>query len=165
MKQIMFTIFLILSFFSLQAPKAYQNEKVIYQQWQDQKFVENIRNTEFSADNLHRLIDILCKHPDIVYAQARLESGEFKSKLSKDYNNYFGMKMAKVRPTTAIEEQMEHAAYNHWSESIYDYMLYQQYYENLIGVDLNYVDYLYFLKMYGYAHDKQYIQKLKTKLQ
>jgi flagellum-specific peptidoglycan hydrolase FlgJ len=165
MKKMMLIILLILSSFSLQAPKVYQDEKAIYQQWQDLKFVENIRNTEFSADNLHRLIDILCKNPDIVFAQAKLESRDFKSKLFLDYNNIFGMKKPSVRPTTATGWAMGHAAYSHWSESVEDMVLYQQYYETILGIDFNYIDYMYFLKMYGYAQDKYYVKKLSIILQ
>jgi flagellum-specific peptidoglycan hydrolase FlgJ len=153
---------LILCSFLLQAPVQWQDEEKIYRDWQDRKFLENRQQTEFSADNLKRLITILCKHPDIVYAQARLESGEFKSRLFLDYNNLFGMRLPLVRQTTATGRAMGHAVYKHWSESVYDYMLYQQYYESLIGVDFNYIDYYYFLKMYGYACDRHYIKKLQT---
>jgi uncharacterized FlgJ-related protein len=162
MKKMITIILLILSCFILQAPVEVQDKIKLYNDFQDRKFIENISNTEFSSKNLQRLINILCKHPEIVYNQARLESNEFKSRLFLDYNNLFGMKVPSVRQTTAIGEAMGHAQYRHWSESVYDYMLYQQYYESLIGVDFNYIDYYYFLKMYGYARDKQYVKKLKN---
>ena len=65
-------------------------------------------------------------HPDIVYAQALLETGGFKSRVCKDNNNLFGMKVPRKRPTTAMNNS-GYAKYTHWSESIKDYKLYQDY--------------------------------------
>lgn len=64
------------------------------------------------------------KHPEIVLAQARLESGNFTSSIFLENNNLFGMKKAYSRPTTAVGEARGHAVYNSWQQSLADYALY-----------------------------------------
>jgi hypothetical protein len=66
-------------------------------------------------------------HPDIVYAQAMLESGNLKSKLVKTNNNLFGMRKPKIRKTTATESKYKYAKYDHWTSSVEDYKLWQDY--------------------------------------
>lgn len=67
------------------------------------------------------------KYPHIVLAQAKLESGTFTSKIFKQNNNMFGMRMPRQRPTTAISEQNGFAMYRDWKDCLYDYALYQAY--------------------------------------
>lgn len=68
------------------------------------------------------------KYPDIVFAQAILETGHFTSPLFKESNNLFGMKMPSKRETLAIgKERRGFAVFNHWSTSINDYLLWQNY--------------------------------------
>lgn len=64
------------------------------------------------------------RHPEIVLAQARLETGYFSSTIFKENNNLFGMKRAYSRPTTAEGTNNGHASYSHWKESLIDYALY-----------------------------------------
>ena len=65
------------------------------------------------------------EHPDIVYAQALLESGNLKSKLVKTNNNLFGMRKPSTRITTAIGTKHNYAKYVDWVSSIKDYKLWQ----------------------------------------
>ena len=65
------------------------------------------------------------KFPDVVMAQAILESGSFTSKLAKHYNNLFGMRLAKLRRTTAVGERYGYARYLSWKDSVKDYKLWQ----------------------------------------
>jgi len=67
------------------------------------------------------------KYADIVYAQAILESGNLKSNLVKRNNNVFGMRKPLYRETTAYAKVRGYAAYSHWTHSILDYKLYQDY--------------------------------------
>ena len=86
------------------------------------------------------------KHPDIVYAQAILETGNLRSKVCKEYNNLFG-----------LWDSRNHCYYsfNHWSESVVAYIDYiQDRYEPPS-------DYYKFLSDIGYAEDPDYINKLK----
>lgn len=86
------------------------------------------------------------KHPNIVYAQAVLETGYFKSNLCKEKNNLFGLYNSKSK---------EFYAFDHWSESVIAYKDFLQY---------RYIppnDYYNFLDSIGYAEDPEYINKLK----
>ena len=97
------------------------------------------------------------KFPEIVYAQAILESGNFNSAVFKKYNNVFGMKRSSERPTTALYYENGYAVYRTWRESVLDYALYQSYYHN----DIDSVE-EYYRALSNYAEDTLYINKLKT---
>lgn len=94
----------------------------------------------------------------IVYAQAVLETGHFKSDSFKNGNNLFGMKVAKQRPTTAIGEYLGHAKYSSWKQSVMDYALYQSKYLSKIKSKEEYFSYL----QKNYAEDPGYIKKIKS---
>jgi flagellum-specific peptidoglycan hydrolase FlgJ len=114
---------------------------------------------EFTEDNLKNLISKLhLKYPEIVYAQAVLESGHFKSQSFKIGNNLFGMKKAYRRPSVNIGEYLKHAKYYSWEESVIDYGLYQA---TFIFTIKSKEDYFNYLKK-NYAGDPEYITKLKT---
>jgi uncharacterized FlgJ-related protein len=75
--------------------------------------------SRFSEEKLLILLkELNIKNYQVVYAQAVLETGHFKSKSFKEGNNLFGMKVAKQRPTTAVGEYLGHAKYNSWQESV-----------------------------------------------
>jgi uncharacterized FlgJ-related protein len=75
-----------------------------------------------------KLVEYDIKHPDVVFAQALLESANFTSKLFKTQNNLFGMKLAMKRKTTAVgKNKSGYAKYNSVDDSIYDYYLFQEY--------------------------------------
>lgn len=86
------------------------------------------------------------EHSDIVYKQAILETGNFKSDLCVNKNNLFGLYDSKNK---------EYYSFNHWTESVKAYKKYIQY--RYKGNE----DYYHFLSRIGYAEDKQYISKLK----
>jgi uncharacterized FlgJ-related protein len=161
MKKMIIMILLIFTSLTLQAPAEKQDTKQLVQKWQDDLFLEEIINTEFTRENLQKMISLLVKHPDIVYKQAILETGWFTSESFLVYNNCFGMKVPRIRPTTALGWAMKHARYEHWSESVYDYLLYQKYYEQILDIDLDTVDYYDFLKRHGYSENKKYIKTLR----
>jgi uncharacterized FlgJ-related protein len=72
------------------------------------------------------LVRLDVKFPDIVLAQTILESGNFSSKVAKQNNNLFGMRMPKVRETTAIGQRYGYARYYNWKDSVKDYKLWQE---------------------------------------
>ena len=82
-------------------------------------------------------------HPTIVLAQARLETGNFKSDRCRRDHNLFGMKRGR-----------RYAKYSNWRESVKDY-------KQRISSRYKGGDYYAFLRRIGYASDKQYINKLK----
>lgn len=94
------------------------------------------------------------KHPEIVYAQAVLETGNFKSQLCVQHNNLFGLYNSR---------KSRYFKYNHWSESVKGYKNMIQYrYKEDIKKPPNNEDYYNFLHRIGYAEDKDYINKIKN---
>jgi hypothetical protein len=80
----------------------------------------------FSEEALIELIkDCNIKYPHIVLAQAKVESGNFKSRIFKQNNNLFGMRKAHVRVTTAQGDKDTFAYYRDWMDCVYDYAMYQ----------------------------------------
>lgn len=120
----------------------------------------NNRN-DFSQDKLVTMLnDLNVRFPHIVLAQARLETGGYKSRIFKENNNLFGMKQATVRVNTAAGTQHNHAYYDTWKESVYDYAFYQTRY--LSGAKSE-SEYLYVLGQ-SYAEDPSYVEKLKKEI-
>jgi hypothetical protein len=117
-----------------------------------------IHGEKFSEEALIRLLkDCHIKYPHIVLAQAKLESGDFKSKMFRQNFNMFGMKLARQRITTALGEKSGHAYYRDWIDCVHDYGMYQS---AMMCNVANEVE--YFIKLdERYAEDTTYISKLK----
>lgn len=116
------------------------------------------QDTTFSEVALvHYLEELNIKYPDIVYAQAKLESGNFNSPLFKLNNNLFGMTTISNRPTTCKGSKYGFAYFNTWKDSTLDYLIYQCLYLN----DKTYEEYLQYLDSV-YAEDEEYINKIKN---
>jgi uncharacterized FlgJ-related protein len=115
-----------------------------YNEFSEQKLIEKINQLNF-------------KYPHIILAQAKLESGNFKSTIFLENNNLFGMKEAKLRVNLAKGTNREHAYYDSWQESIYDYALYYSTYLYKIKTEGEYFEYL----RQNYAEDSTYVQRLK----
>jgi uncharacterized FlgJ-related protein len=114
--------------------------------------------TKFTPEKLKQyLVELNIKFPHIVYAQTKLETGNFESKIFRENNNLFGMKVARIRPTTNKGEQYNHAVFNNWRESVVDYALYQASYLRDIKTETQYYEYL----AKNYAEDTNYISKIK----
>jgi hypothetical protein len=95
--------------------------------------------------------------PEYVYAQARLESGNYTSNVFIENNNLFGMTTVGNRTTTAIGSNHGFAVYYNWRESVLDYLIYQFLYMG----DKTEDEYLQHLTKY-YATDSLYIFKIKN---
>ena len=80
---------------------------------------------------------------EIVLAQARLETGNFTSKLCKTKHNIFG-----------IKHGGRYASYRRWQDCITDY-------KKCISSRYHGGDYYAFLKRIGYASDRQYLAKVR----
>jgi len=112
----------------------------------------------FSKEKLVKMLkDLKIKQPHIVMAQSIVETGKWKSNIFLENNNLFGMKQAKSRVTTAKGTQNNHAYYNHWRESVYDYAFYQSRYLHSLKTEADYFQYL----SASYAEDPDYINVLK----
>jgi len=96
----------------------------------DEKIIVINEGDEFTEQKLvDYILELNIKFPDIAFAQARYESGNFGTNPNADLfetnHNLFGMKVATARPTTNIGEQYGHALYNNWRMSVMDYALWQ----------------------------------------
>jgi len=98
------------------------------------------------------------KHPDIVLAQAILESGYLSSQIFIENNNLFGMRFPERRPTVAIGENKGYSIYNCWMGSVKDYKLFQEFlFKRKEKTRDEYFDYLDRI----YAEDPNYVPFLK----
>ena len=86
------------------------------------------------------------KHKDIVYAQAVLETGHFKSNICLNYNNLFGLYDSKSK---------DYYKFNHWTESI---IAYKEWVQTKYQPPNNYYT---FLEEINYAEDENYTKLLK----
>ena len=125
-----------------------QEERLIvireYNEFSETKLIEKIRQLNF-------------RYPHIILAQAKLESGHFKSTIFLENNNMFGMKEAKLRANLAKGTNRGHAYYETWQESVIDYALYYSSYLRSIKTEGEYFEYL----RQNYAEDPTYVQRLK----
>ena len=97
------------------------------------------------------------RQPHIVMAQSIIETGHWKSNIFRENHNLFGMREARVRINTAIGTQNNHAYYETWMESIYDYAFYQCRYLGTIKTEKEYYSYL----SANYAEDPDYVNVVK----
>ena len=86
------------------------------------------------------------EHKDIVYAQAVLETGHFKSKVCLKYNNLFGLYNSKEK---------RYCKFNHWTESV---VAYKEWIQKTYQPPNNYYA---FLEEISYAEGKSYTRLLK----
>lgn len=82
-------------------------------------------------------------HSNIVLAQAKLETGNFKSDLVKSHQNIFGLKIGN-----------KYRKYAHWTKCVEDY-------NNRISKRYTGGDYYAFLNRIGYAENPNYTKLLK----
>ena len=109
-----------------------------------------IDKLELNKDNFFLVCEIYdIKFPEIVYAQARLESGNFKSKLFQSKNNFLGLYNSKIK---------DFYEFDHWTDCLMGYRDLLQFKYN--GDD-NQETYYKFLKDLPYAMDPEYIQKVR----
>lgn len=112
----------------------------------------------FSKEKMATMLnDLNVKFPWIPMAQSMIETGQWKSEVFLENNNLFGMREAKSRITTSIGTNLNHAEYNSWRESVYDYAFYQSRYLGNIKSESEYYQYL----AASYAEDPGYIKKVK----
>ena len=97
------------------------------------------------------IIELNIKHPDVVLKQAKIESGNFKSKVFLENNNMFGFKKVFKRANTQVDTNRGYAVYDSWQECVIDYALYQTY----SAKNLSREEYIIFLGKH-YAEDPNY---------
>lgn len=82
-------------------------------------------------------------HAEIVLAQARLETGNFTSKLCRTKHNIFGIRSGRT-----------YKSYRHWRDCVADY-------KRRISSRYRGGDYYAFLRCIGYAEDRAYEAKVR----
>ena len=110
---------------------------------QPEFFLEETPNVErlFKACDYYGI-----KHPEVVVAQALLESGFFRSDLCIDHHNLFGLYNSYVD---------DYYHFDHWTESV-------KAYRDKVQYKYDDGDYYEWLQELGYAKDTLYIPKVKN---
>lgn len=117
-----------------------------------------LHEEECNEINLRALIKKMnLRFEDVIVAQYKLESTSGTSQVFKENHNLFGMKVAKLRPTTALGENLNHAYYKNWQDCVVDYAFWQI--QNAKNID-NESEYLQLLDGM-YAEGDNYSKKLK----
>jgi hypothetical protein len=106
------------------------------------KYIPKLDST-FSQEALVEYVYSLnVRFPHIILAQAHLESGKFTSGIFLKNNNLFGMRQARLRPTTNKGSRNGFAKYDHWRDSVMDYILYYAVYMHKFKTEEAYYAYL-----------------------
>ena len=114
---------------------------------------------KFSKKALYSFILSLgIEYPDIVYAQAKIESANFHSKLFRHQNNLFGMTYPGRTKSVAIGLKNGYNVYNSWQASVIDYKLWQA---RMIHKIDNEQDYLFYLQEHYADNGEEYIILIK----
>lgn len=117
-----------------------EKEDSVSVQWRQNHFL-------LSKENLYNeLVAQGVDFPEIVTAQAVLETGHFKSYACLQQNNLFGLRNNKGN----------YMSFPHWTDAVAAYKKYIQRYNHPVPED-----YYVYLQELGYAEDPQYIDKLK----
>ena len=114
-----------------------------YSEVQDASFLHG----ELNDSTLYLALEYYnIKHPRIVLAQAKLETGNYTSKHCINRNNLFGLYNSRKK---------EYFSFEHWHHSV---KAYKDMIEYKHRDDEDYYD---FLLRIGYAEDPEYISKIK----
>lgn len=117
-----------------------EKEDSVSVQWRQNHFL-------LSEENLYNeLVAQGVDYPEIVTAQALLETGHFKSYACLQQNNLFGLR----------DNKGKYMSFPHWTDAVAAYKKYIQRYNHPVPED-----YYAYLQELGYAEDPQYIDKLK----
>ena len=106
---------------------------------------------------LDYIISLNIRFPKVVLAQAKLETGNYKSHVFQTKKNLFGMKLAKSRPTTGQGSGAGYAHYKSWKESVIDYALLQTSYYRHCRTEQQYMEQL----QRTYCENNMYIVHLR----
>jgi len=138
----------------------YQAETVNTIPTENPKATQEIK--EFSKEGFEKeFYGYSWRYPHIVYAQAILESNDFKSEIFLRNNNMFGMRKAKSRLTTADQSyEGSYAKYISWQQALADRAIYESCYLHKIKTEALY--YSYIGKHYASMEDSVYISRLKN---
>lgn len=95
--------------------------------------------------------------PEILLAQAKLESGNYNSSIYRGNNNLYGMKECSKRQTTQTNIKNGYGVYNNWQLSVLDRILWDAFTFRERPTEDE-----YFEALKSYAQDTNYIAKIKS---
>ena len=95
--------------------------------------------------------------PEILLAQAKLESGNYNSSIYRGNNNLYGMKECSKRQTTQTSIKNGYGVYNNWQLSVLDRILWDAFTFRERPTEDE-----YFEALKSYAQDTNYIAKIKS---
>ena len=114
-----------------------------FNEYRYKAYAEKFKNQSFSPITFKDALKesgLPTKHIDEIFRHAQRESGNFKSKIFRDQNNAFGMRLAKRRKTLAESRKRGYAVYSNWYDSVYDYWLWYE--KRPIGANTSWGTYL-----------------------
>ena len=136
-----------------------QNEKV--RLIKSESVINLITNETFSKQKFFEEVDRSnFAYPEIIKAQALIESQHFSSPVWKENNNALGMRLPNQRFTVATGDNLGHATYRTWKDCIKDRLIYEALYLNNLSKEqyFRYLD-----KVYARASSKTaYSDLIKT---
>ena len=155
---IMVLVFCLASIFSYSYGRLKKFDKL--SSYEEQLLILSLgEKNKFTEELFVQLLkDLNVRYPHIAMAQSIVETGHFKSRIFRENNNLFGMKESVRRVSTAKGTQHNHAYYDNWGESVYDYAFYQCRY---LGSLKSEGEYYQCLSSY-YAEDPNYVIKVKN---
>lgn len=143
-KYILFGLLILVAPFILSSLKSEEdNNELINESFTRDALIEEIKCHDF-------------KYPDIILAQAVLESGHFKSAVFKENNNLFGMKLPRKRYTLCTGTNLNHGYFENWKVSLEDRFIY----DTLYLKDMTRTQYKKYLDRV-YAKGKNYSGKIE----
>lgn len=105
-----------------------------------------LTSLDLTQENFYYACEVLgVSHPEVVYAQALLESGRFDSSLYREHSNMLGLYNSYKR---------EYFRFEHWTDCLVAY-------RDMVQYKYTDGDYYEFLRDLPYAEDKDYIHKVK----
>lgn len=121
----------------------------------EKELLEKRLGSKFSEERLIALLkEAKVKFPHIVLAQARIETGNYKSNLFLKNKNLFGMCRPTWRSTTSLSKTGP-AKFLRWEDSVYDYAIWQTQFVSRVKTDVEYI-----ARLAKYAKEKTYRKKV-----
>jgi flagellum-specific peptidoglycan hydrolase FlgJ len=148
---ILFT-FIITSFmYNSNKNKEYMESEVVInlvtnESFSKEKFISEVKLSRF-------------RYPDIIIAQAYIETSHFTSQVWEQNRNLFGMKLPLTRFTLAVDVNLNHAVYKNWKASLKDRLIYEALYLHKIKDKDEYYEFLDV--NYARAGGKRYSELIK----
>ena len=125
----------------------------------DETTINLITNNSFSKGSFIKEVNSCnFQYPDIIIAQAYIESTYFTSPVFKENNNMFGMRLAKQRLTLSKYDNLNHAIFNTWKDCVKDRLIYEALYLNNLSKEQYYA---YLDKVYARAGGISYSTLIK----